>query len=350
MDKKTFVAAIILLSFLVSLVAGMQAVKVAKANPIPWAFNPQMTVTIQSPVSGANCALPLLVSFKAQGDWQFSVSDNVTQAYLRSFFYVLDGQDMSTSGQRFAGTKTTEIIGDPVYSHSFIGEANLTEITDGLHSITVYYGAVNNASLIGTPSEWIVYNHNLSWQATSQFYVDSALTPSPTITITPSPSPSQIPTPALTVSLSESASALNFGNRINFTVTVDGGKEPYIYAWYLDNQLPETSTSPHYALGSLSVGSHHVYVQVSDIENNSATTLTVAFEVLPIASSFTPSTNMSLSPSPTQQPTPAFTGSYVIADPVVDYTSTLMLLAIIALTVVLGITAYFHFGRTKKQK
>ena len=194
MSKKTFIAAIIITAFLISLVAGMQAVKVAKANPIPWCFNPQMTVTIQSPVSGANCALPLLVSFTAQGDFQFSVSDNVTQDYLRSFFYVLDGQDMSTSGLRFAGTKTTEIYGDPVYKYNFSGQANLTDITDGLHNITVYYGAVNSVGLIGSPSEWIVYNP--SWQATSQFYVDSTLTPSPTLTLTPSPSSSPSPTPS----------------------------------------------------------------------------------------------------------------------------------------------------------
>ena len=203
MSKKTFMAAIIIIAFLISLVAGMQAVKVAQANPIPWAFDPQMTVTIQSPASGANCALPLLVSFTAQGDGQFSVSDNVTQDYPRSFFYVLDGQNMITQGLRFEGTKTTEIFGDPVYKYSFSGQANLTDLTDGFHSITVYYGAVNSIDLIGSPSEWIVYNHNLSWQATSQFYVKIETpaptpSPSPTPSITPSPTPT--PSPSLTPS------------------------------------------------------------------------------------------------------------------------------------------------------
>ena len=195
MDRKAFIAALSTLLFLISLLIGMQAVGTAKANPIPWCFNPQMTANIQSPVNGANCALPVLVSFTAQGDWQFSVSDNLTQAYLRSFFHVLDGQDMRTSGQRLAGTKTTEIYGDPVYKYNFSGQANLTDITDGLHSITVYYGAVNNASLIGSPSERVVYNP--SWAATSQFYVDSKLTSTPTTEPTPSPilSPTPLPFP-----------------------------------------------------------------------------------------------------------------------------------------------------------
>jgi hypothetical protein len=289
MSKKTFRAAIVMFVVLLSLAAGMQAVKVAKANPIPWAFDPQMTVTIQSPANGATCALPLLVSFTAQGDRQFSVSDNVTQDYARSFFYVLDGQNLTTMGLRFAGTKTTQILGDPIYKYNFSGQANLTDITDGLHNITVYFGAVNKIGLVGTPTEWIV--HNTSWQATSQFYVDSTLTPTPTLAPTPSPSPTPTSMPTLEASMAESASALNFGNRVNFTVAVEGGKEPYAYSWYVDNQLATTSTSPYFATDNQTVGSHHVYVEVNDAENHTANTLTVEFNVLP--------TNPSACPSPT---------------------------------------------------
>jgi hypothetical protein len=314
MSKKTFMATIIITAFLISLVAGMQTVKVAKANPIPWFANPQMTVTIQSPVSGATCALPLLVSFTAQGDWQFSVSDNATQDYPRSFFYVLDGQDKAHSGLRFAGTKTTQIYGDPVYKYNFSGQASLTDITDGIHSITVYFGAVNKIGLVGTPSESIVYNP--SWQATSQFYVDSTITPTPTLAPAASTSPTPTSTPTLNVSLSESASALNFGNRVNFTVTVEGGKAPYTYTWNVEESLGsriiETTASPYYSSDAFGIGSHHVYVQVADAENNSATTLTVAFEVLPspsAAASPSPSPTLTVSPivtlleSPTLQPT-----------------------------------------------
>ena len=250
MSKKAFMAAIIILAYLVSLVSGMQAVKVARANPIPWCFNPQMTVTIQSPVSGANCALPLLVSFTAQGDWQFSVSDNVTQDYLRSFFYVLDGQDMRHSGLRFAGTKTTEIYGDPVYSYNFSGQANLTDITDGLHSITVYYGAVNSAALIGSPSKNIVYNP--SWQATSQFYVKIE-TPTPSPTPTPAPtntlsiSPSNSPTQEPTLNHSPKSRVLK-----NFIGTMDsyffyGGI--YAYTFNLSMSV-ETESNGEWVVGN----------------------------------------------------------------------------------------------------
>ena len=188
MGKKVFIAIAFAL-ILILLIAGMQAVKVAKANPIPWFANPQMKVTIQSPVSGATCALPLLVSFTAQGDSQFSVSDNVTQNWVRSFFYVLDGQNMGHSGLRFEGTKTTEIYGDPVYWYNFSGQAELTNLADGPHNITVYFGAVNSIGLVGTPSESIDYNP--IWSATAQFYVNSTL-PSPTQTPSPTPYPSPV--------------------------------------------------------------------------------------------------------------------------------------------------------------
>jgi hypothetical protein len=187
------VAVITVLLILSSLLCGLQFVKVADANPIPWAFNPVMTITIQSPENGTISALPVFVSFTSQGDHQFSVSDDSTQDWVRSFFYVLDGQNMRTSGMRFVGTKTTEIHpADYVYSYNFSGQAYLTNLADGLHSITVYYGAVNNISYVGSPDELIYYNP--SWQATSQFYVITE-NPSPT----QSPNPTTNPSPTTTV-------------------------------------------------------------------------------------------------------------------------------------------------------
>jgi hypothetical protein len=128
-------------------------------------------------------------------------------------------------------------------------------------------------------------------------------TPGPTITSTFSPSPSPTPTSTLPLiaSLSESASALNFGNRVNFTVTAEGGKEPYTYAWYIDNQLVSTSNSPYFAAENQAVGTHHLYVNVSDAENNSANTLTVEFNVLQTSSS--PSPSQTQTQQPTSEPT-----------------------------------------------
>ncbi len=104
---------------------------------------------------------------------------------------------------------------------------------------------------------------------------------------------------AMNAGLSESASALNYGNEINFTVTVSGGAEPYSYAWYVDNQLAQTTSSPYYSINSLGVGEHHVYVIVTDANSSTATTLAVAFDVLPSSSS-------SPQPSPSVPEVPAW--------------------------------------------
>ncbi len=242
MNKKTVIAATIILAFLISSIAGMQAVNVVKANPIPWFFNPQMTVAIQSPANGTNCGLPVIVSFTAQGDWQFSVSDNITQDYLRSFFYVLDGKNMTTQGIRFPGTKTTDIAGDPVYKYSFSGQANLTELTEGLHNITVYYGAVNSVALIGSYSEWIVYQS--SWSATAQFYVDSALTPPPT------PAP-------LIVDLANGnyINDVTIDQPVHFSAVVSNGAPPYTFQWYYRQYYVGSAIGDFYPIGDTMMGS-----------------------------------------------------------------------------------------------
>jgi hypothetical protein len=181
MSNKTFMTTIIL-AFLVSLLAGMQSVEVVEANPLPpsW-MNPKMTITIESPQNGTENVLSIFVNFTAQSSGHFSLSDNQTQDWIKSFFYVSDGQNMSSSGIRFAEIQTTGI--NPVnsdYPYSFSGQAYLTNLTDGIHSITVYYGVLVN---VGTSNEFIAYN--ASWSATSQFYVitkNSSPTPSPSLT------------------------------------------------------------------------------------------------------------------------------------------------------------------------
>ncbi len=182
MRKAVF--ALTTLLVIIFLIAPLAQVPVVEANPLPWAFNPQMTVTIQSPANGTINSLPVLVSFTSQGDWQFSVSDDPAKEWATSFFYVLDGQNLRSMGMRFVETQNTTISEkSSKYDYNFSGQAYLTNLADGPHTITVYYGAVNKISYVGTPQEHISYN--TAWQATSQFYVQNKLTPSPTPTPTP---------------------------------------------------------------------------------------------------------------------------------------------------------------------
>jgi len=117
-------------------------------------------------------------------------------------------------------------------------------------------------------------------------------TPTPAPTASPTEQPATSPAP-LSASLSESASSVYLGSPVNFIVTVSGGKEPYTYAWNVDNQTVETASSSTFSLTSQAIGEHHVYVAVTDADNSTATTLTVAFTVLP-----NPSATTQLSPSP----------------------------------------------------
>jgi hypothetical protein len=123
----------------------------------------------------------------------------------------------------------------------------------------------------------------------------------------------------LTAALSESASALNYGVKINFTVVAEGGVSPYVYTWYVDNQTDQTGASPYYSTNSLAVGSHKVYVDVMDANITLATTNAVSFEVLPALSS---------SPGSTPTLTPLH------SSPIPNYT-LIMILAFVVLVVFL---------------
>jgi len=309
MSKKTFMATIIITAFLISLVPGILVVKVAKANPLPpsW-MNPKMTITIQSPLPPSplilqqpmrSYSLPILVNFTAQCSWGFALVNtppaSPSQDWIRAFYYVVDGQNMSSSGINFTEVQTTINPNDTNNYFDYSGQAYLTNLAAGSHNLTVYWGVLVN---VGTPAQFIVYNP--TWSVTTQFNVNTGITPTQTPTLSPSPTPTVSPTPsaAMNASLSESASALNFGNTINFTVSVEGGNAPFTYSWYIDGKLVENSTTPYYATDSHAVGSHHVYVEVNDADNNTAKTLSPEFNVLP-SLTYMPSSPV----SPTQQPT-----------------------------------------------
>jgi hypothetical protein len=137
--------------------------------------------------------------------------------------------------------------------------------------------------------------------------------------------------------LSEAHSALNYGVENNFTVTTEGGVQPFTYTWYVDNQTKETGFSPYYSINFLAAGSHKVYVDVKDTNNTLATTNAVSFEVLPALSS-------SPGQSPTQSNSPA--QSPIHSSPIPNYILAIVL-AIILVAIILGI-ALWRIYRNKR--
>jgi hypothetical protein len=203
MSKKTFMATIIISVFLVSLVDGMQTGEVVKANPLPpsW-MNPQMTITIQSPLPPSpliqqqpmrSYSLPILVNFTAQCSWEFALVNtppaSPSQDWIRAFYYVIDGQNMSSSGINFTEVQTTINPNDTNNYFDYSGQAYLTNLTSGSHNLTVYWGVLVN---VGTPAQFIVYDP--TWSVTSQFNVNTGISPSQTPTLSPSPTLTVSPT------------------------------------------------------------------------------------------------------------------------------------------------------------
>ncbi len=200
----------LVLVLLLSMVATIQVVEMAEANPLPpsW-MNPKMSITIQSPLNGTDNVLPVFVNFTAQCSGEFSLSfdDPSQEGWIKAFFYVLDGQDMSSSGINFTEiqlTATHPTDRDDYYDYS--GQAYLANLAAGSHSIIVYYGVLVN---VGSPYEQIVYD--VSWSATSQFYVDTEANQSPS-QLEPTP----FPTTLVVVASGASVPVIGFGLLVYF--------------------------------------------------------------------------------------------------------------------------------------
>jgi hypothetical protein len=274
MNRKTFIAATAIFGLLLS-IAGLHY---ADANPIgqpPTFPTTYPTATITFPTNGTTYATNTI-------NCRFSTS-------------IPDWADGPTI--EFAAIYLDYQLLQALYNQptSFI----LSNLTDGQHNLVVeanvrYFSSFGSTSRTGSSSV------NFAIQTTN---IDGNSTPTPN------------PTSTFSASLAESASSLYFGNNINFTVTAQGGKEPYTFSWNVDNQTVETSASPHYSIDTLAIGEHHVFVTVTDAENSTATTLTVAFDVLP---------NPSSSPAPSPSPSVPEFSAWIIL-PLVALAATMVI-------------------------
>jgi hypothetical protein len=98
----------------------------------------------------------------------------------------------------------------------------------------------------------------------------------------------------ISVSITPSSATLDVGQSQTFTSTVTGGTSPYSYQWYLDGSAVSgaTSSSWTYTPTSSSIGSHTVYVKVSDSASTPATAQSNTASV-----TVSPALTVSISPS-----------------------------------------------------
>ncbi len=267
MNKKTFIAAIIISSFIISLITEIQTIPLAEANPI--AYGPPR-IAITSP--------------------QYGITYNYSQVTLsvgiQLFGYTYTSLEV-ISWARFAvdnGTTAPLNLDMPtvIASGTMINSTNIiSNLTDGNHTVNVFLETSFGESAI----------------ANVTFIIDTKPRPTPTTSPTPKstqtsdPSTSPPPTakPPMVASLAESARSSYLigylGDTFNFTLNVEGGKEPYLFSWIVDNQTPESTTSPQFSANNLGIGTHSIFAIVTDADNNKSTTSSVYFYVLPNPSS-----------------------------------------------------------------
>ena len=175
MNKKTVIAATITSVFLISIVAGMQAVQVGNANPFPT----YPVISIESPTNQTYTenSLVLNVTLVTQWDGLYFTSEK------RLISYCIDGKEsiqLTQTEYKFDSEEQASIL------H---GSAILSDVTEGTHNLrvnAVYYydtgkqvfSSNSNVNFTIDPN----YSHSLS--------PSSAPSPSPTVSPIISPSPS----------------------------------------------------------------------------------------------------------------------------------------------------------------
>ena len=97
-----------------------------------------------------------------------------------------------------------------------------------------------------------------------------------------------------------------------------------------DDELVDITSSPYYSTDKASVGSHHIYVEVRDANNNTAQTLAPEFNVLP-SQNYSPTNSPSAlaTQQPTLNPSPTSTAPEFPAWIVLPLAMVIALMAII---------------------
>jgi hypothetical protein len=154
--------ALIAVIFAVSMLIGIHAIEVVDANPLPPPYVGGIAITIQSPSNSSSfSSSSILVVFNATANSFYYLSEakqDKSTYWNGDFFYVLDGKNMTSQGIKIENVQMRE---DASLRHIFTGQFYLTNLAEGYHTITIYWGVQLSSSRI--------LNANYLSQ-TSQFY------------------------------------------------------------------------------------------------------------------------------------------------------------------------------------
>ncbi len=340
--KKIALTAIIIFELLCSLVAGMQVVEVAKANPVALSWLPtspdtsQPGLIIQSPLQNQTFTSDEVIL-------NFTVAKPETWFGSQFFANPGFGSDLSMyycNGKIFAvkysvdGIESQNIsvtdanVLAPYYSplnRTLDFSINLT-LPEGKHVLTVsamaesYYMPAEN---------WDAFSHGgvvksetctiIANSTETTFYVIGT-------------------TPTITTTTPQNTTYNNTNLSLNFTVS----KLPFWTAYSLDNQA-NTTIIGNTTLTGLTEGPHSIVVYANDTAGNMGKSDTVFFTInMP-----TPSPTPSPSASPTQQPTLSHSP---IADGLQTEDFTISIIIYSSIALIAALAALVYFKKHTKQK
>jgi RNA polymerase subunit RPABC4/transcription elongation factor Spt4 len=96
--------------------------------------------------------------------------------------------------------------------------------------------------------------------------------------------------PGLAVSVSPNSKSVGTGQSVTFTASASGGTAPYSYQWYEGSIAVSGGTSDHLAVTKSSAGSYSYYCEVTDSDENTASSNTASLSVTSSGSTTGPTT------------------------------------------------------------
>jgi hypothetical protein len=342
MGKKAFIVTIIIFALSISL-AGMQAVNVVKANPIP----PQEPIsfpyglTVYSPVNSTYYSNPI----------QCNVTFACYFGVGCSLNYSIDGafQDGLPTGN----PDITEFSNKYVLSSSF----DLPQLSDGTHQIsfgievkqTLYSGLTTLPSDIPfQPTSPNSSSYVASWVDTVYFTLNQhpAWATPELPTSSPSPSPNLSPTLSILSPKNDSVFNVSMGEGVSFPLTYETNTMLSWVGYSINGANNVTSTGNSIYVRDFDPSRYHTLtLYANDTSGNWAIPQRVTYLVYVYLSDYTPTPPPSPSESPTQQPIISPNATNGPAPIPISPFISLIVFFFIVLAVITGVLVYFEKRR-----
>jgi hypothetical protein len=167
MKRKINIFALILF---ISILVGMLPIGKVEANPLPPPYVGGIAIAIQSPSNSPSfSSSSILVVFNATANSFYYLSEakqDKSTYWNGDFFYVLDGKNMTSQGIKIENVQMRE---DDSLRHIFTGQFYITNLAEGYHTITIYWGVQLSSSRI--------LNANYLSQTTQFYFIPSTKFP-----------------------------------------------------------------------------------------------------------------------------------------------------------------------------